>query len=36
VITSVKGIYYEWVRDLATMHSVRAKLDATLPPGLTL
>ena len=36
VITSVKGIYYEWVRDLATMHNVRAKLDATLPPGLTL
>ncbi len=36
VITSVKGIYYEWVRDLATMHSTRAKLDATLPPGLTL
>ena len=21
VITSVKGIYYEWVRDLATMHA---------------
>ena len=36
VITSVKGIYYEWVRDLATMHSVRARLDATLPPGVTL
>jgi nicotinamidase-related amidase len=36
VITSVKGIYYEWVRDLATMHGVRARLDATLPPGLTL
>jgi nicotinamidase-related amidase len=36
VITSVKGIYYEWARDLATMHSVRARLDATLPPGLTL
>ena len=40
VITSVKGIYYEWVRDLATMHSTRAKLDAglpaILPPGLTL
>ena len=35
-ITSVKGIYYEWVRDLATMDSARTKLDATLPPGLTL
>ena len=36
VITSVKGIYYEWMRDLATMHSTRAKLGGTLPPGLTL
>ena len=44
VITSVKGIYYEWVRDLATMHSTRVRLDAgldgtltsTLPPGVTL
>ena len=40
VITSVKGIYYEWVRDLATMHRTRAQLEAglaaTLPPGLTL
>jgi Isochorismatase family len=36
VITSVKGVYYEWIRDLATMHRTRAQLDATLPPGLTL
>jgi nicotinamidase-related amidase len=36
VITSVKGIYYEWVRDLPTMHRTRAQMDATLPPGLTL
>lgn len=36
VITSVKGIYYEWVRDLATMHRTRALLDADLPAGLTL
>ena len=36
VITSVKGIYYEWIRDLATMYSVRPQLHATLPPGLTL
>jgi nicotinamidase-related amidase len=36
VITSVKGIYYEWVRDLATMHDVRSQLPSTLPPGLTL
>ncbi len=36
VITSVKGIYYEWVRDLATMHATRSNMPATLPPGLTL
>jgi nicotinamidase-related amidase len=36
VITSVKGIYYEWVRDLASMHRVRALLGEALPPGLTL
>jgi nicotinamidase-related amidase len=36
IITSVKGIYYEWVRDLPTMHTVRAQLGSELPPGLTL
>ena len=36
VITSVKGIYYEWMRDLATMHRTRAELEGALPPGLTL
>ncbi len=36
VITSVKGIYYEWTRDLANMHPSYAKLNAALPPGLTL
>ena len=36
VVTSVKGIYYEWVRDLATMHRVRPLIDGPLPPGLTL
>ena len=35
-ITSVKGIYYEWVRDLATMRVVRAQLGEHLPAGLTL
>jgi len=35
-ITSVKGIYYEWVRDLATMHRVRGQLGEHLPDGLTL
>ena len=36
VITSVKGIYYEWLRDLATMHRIRPQLPSDLPPGLTL
>jgi nicotinamidase-related amidase len=36
VITSVKGIYYEWVRDLAAMHQARAVIGDALPPGLTL
>jgi nicotinamidase-related amidase len=36
VITSVKGIYYEWIRDLATMYRIRPHLPAELPPGLTL
>jgi nicotinamidase-related amidase len=36
VITSVKGIYYEWVRDVATAAEVTRKLNAYLPPGLTL
>jgi nicotinamidase-related amidase len=35
-ITSVKGIYYEWVRDLATMHRVRGQLGERLPGGLSL
>jgi nicotinamidase-related amidase len=34
--TSVKGIYYEWVRDLATIEKVRRQLNTQLPPGLTL
>ncbi len=36
VITSVKGIYYEWIRDLATMYRIRPVLGGQLPPGLTL
>jgi nicotinamidase-related amidase len=36
VITSVKGIYYEWIRDLATMYRLRPQLPTSLPPGLTL
>lgn len=36
MITSVKGIYYEWVRDLKTNAAVKAKMPQALPPGLTL
>jgi nicotinamidase-related amidase len=36
VITSVKGIYYEWIRDLATMYRTRDTAYETLPHGLTL
>ncbi|MEA3184935.1 MAG: hypothetical protein QOJ74_1412 [Ilumatobacteraceae bacterium] len=36
VVTSVKGIYYEWIRDLATMYRVRPHLPSEPPPGLTL
>lgn len=35
-VTSVKGMYYEWVRDLATAKSVRQRMNEPLPPGLTL
>ena len=36
IITSVKGIYYEWIRDLPTMHDARARMGSALPPGLAL
>ena len=36
IVTSVKGIYYEWIRDLATGDRVRKQLNRPLPPGLTL
>ncbi len=36
VITSVKGVYYEWLRDLDTMKRVRNRLEIALPPGMTL
>jgi nicotinamidase-related amidase len=36
VVTDVKGIYYEWVRDLATHSRVKTQLNAPLPLGLTL
>lgn len=34
-ITTTKGIFYEWVRDLDTLATLRA-LRKDLPPGLTL
>src|SRR5262245_7086069 len=35
-VTSVKGIFYEWVRDLETLGRVRKQINEPLPPGLTL
>ncbi len=35
-VTTVKGAYYEWLRDLETLAAARAKIGPTLPPGLTL
>jgi nicotinamidase-related amidase len=36
VVTSVKGMYYEWVRDLATHAKVMDAVGRTPPPGVTL
>ena len=35
-VTTVKGIYYEWLRDLETLAAVKARIGGALPPGLTL
>jgi nicotinamidase-related amidase len=35
-VTSVKGIFYEWVRDLETYRHLQPQLNAALPEGLTL
>jgi nicotinamidase-related amidase len=35
-VTSVKGIFYEWVRDLETYRRLQPQLNAPLPEGLTL
>lgn len=35
-VTNVKGLYYEWVRDLKTNAQVKAALNRPLPAGLTL
>ncbi|MEZ5924045.1 MAG: isochorismatase family protein [Hyphomicrobiaceae bacterium] len=36
VIQSVKGLYYEWVRDLETHRKLGGLVQAPLPAGLTL
>ena len=35
-VTNVKGMHYEWVRDLATLRALKAKTGSALPSGLTL
>ncbi|MGH6719064.1 MAG: isochorismatase family protein [Alphaproteobacteria bacterium] len=35
-VTSAKGIYYEWVRDLVTHHRIKSLTNEPLPAGLTL
>ena len=35
-ITTVKGIYYEWVRDLGTLARIKPLIGPDLPDGLTL
>jgi len=36
LVTTLKGIYYEWVRDLATHRQLKAAIGTALPEGLTL
>ncbi|MCO5128160.1 MAG: isochorismatase family protein [Rhodobacteraceae bacterium] len=35
-ITTVKGVYYEWVRDLDTLDRIKPLIGSALPDGLTL
>ena len=35
-VTSTKGLYYEWVRDLETHHRVQSELNVPIPAGMTL
>ena len=35
-VTSLKGVYFEWVRDLATSARVKAEINVPPPPGITL
>jgi nicotinamidase-related amidase len=36
LVTTMKGMFYEWVRDLATLKTLYAEIGKELPPGLTL
>lgn len=36
VLTTVKGVFYEWARDVETAARVRAELGGAGPPGITL
>jgi nicotinamidase-related amidase len=36
ILTNTKGIYYEWVRDLATHAHVLSRVNLPTPAGLTL
>jgi nicotinamidase-related amidase len=36
LVTTVKGMHYEWVRDLATLKRLKAAIGTALPAGLTL
>lgn len=35
-VTTIKGMHYEWVRDLATLARLRRGIGTALPAGLTL
>lgn len=35
-VTTVKGMYYEWVRDLSTLAKIKPVLGSRLPAGLSL
>jgi nicotinamidase-related amidase len=35
-VTTIKGMHYEWVRDLATLARLKAAIGKELPAGLTL
>lgn len=36
MVTTLKGMFYEWVRDLETLKGVKAATGKSLPPDVTL